>query len=594
MKLRHTLLAAAMMTIAMPAAAQQFSNVIFFGDSLTDSGTFRPALIQQAGAGAAVVGKFTTNPYLVWSEQLALKYGVNLNPSNQGGTNYAVGGARAGVDVTGALGPIPSVTKQVSTYLAANGGKADPNALYSVWAGGNDLLAVLGGAPAQATIGAAVQSEVTALATLKAAGAQYILMPILPDLGMTPTAMAGGAASIGAATQGSQMYNQALLVGAKSAGVNIIPVDTFSLLREVKANAAAFGYTNTTGTACGAMSSLTCAPANYVAPGASETYLFADGVHPTGKTHTIMAQLAYSMVSAPYQQAMVSKAALNVGTSRADRVFGASGIGTRIWADVRGNFNRYDHGKQFNSDGAGLLIGGTFGSGELKFGPFIGFGKQTNKFGESAGTFDQKDTTLGAYLRYGESTGPWGAAQVSYSKTSANVDRNVVLGPVTRVHSGTRDGHNLTVGAQGGYMMGEGALKHGPFVGVVSQSAKSDGYTESDPTLSTALAYDDVTAKSLAGRLGYKMEYNVTPHFAPYASVAYNREFKKGESQAHATALTTGIHYAVPAPQFDRDYAVINIGAKTKILGFAGDVGLAAGLGEKDAQQATVYATFGF
>ncbi len=594
MKLRHTLIAAALMTAAMPAAAQQFSNVVFFGDSLTDSGYFRPALIQQAGSGAAVVGKFTTNPYLVWSEQLALKYGINLNPSNQGGSNYAVGGARAGVDVTGALGPIPSVTTQVSNYLKANGGKADPNALYSVWAGGNDMLAVLGGAPAQATIGAAVQSEVTALATLKAAGAQYILLPILPDLGMTPTALAGGAATIGAATGGSQSYNQALLAGAQAAGVNIIPVDTFSLLREVKANAAAFGYTNTTGTACGATSSLTCAPANYVAPGASESYLFADGVHPTGKTHTIMAQLAYSMVAAPYQQAMVSKAALNVGTSRADRVFGASGSGSKVWADVRGNFNRYDHGKQFNSDGVGLLVGGTFGDNMLKFGPFVGFGKQTNKFGESAGNFDQKDTTLGAYLRYGEGNGAWGAAQVSYSKTSANVDRKIALGPVTRIHSGSRDGSNITVGAQGGYMMGEGALKHGPFLSVVSQSAKSDGYTESDPTLSTALSYDDVTAKSLAGRIGYKMEMNLTPHMAPYASIAYNREFKKDALQAHATSMTTGVRYAVPAPAFDRDYAVINIGAKTKVLGFAADVGLAAGLGEKDAQQATVYATFGF
>ena len=34
----------------------------------------------------------------------------------------------------------PSLTTQVNAYLAANGGHADPNALYTVWGGANDLF----------------------------------------------------------------------------------------------------------------------------------------------------------------------------------------------------------------------------------------------------------------------------------------------------------------------------------------------------------------------------------------------------------------------------------------------------------------------
>ena len=64
------LLAAALALSVAPAFAGDniFSNTWFFGDSLTDSGYFRPYIISQAGPNGALVGRFTTNPGLVWSE----------------------------------------------------------------------------------------------------------------------------------------------------------------------------------------------------------------------------------------------------------------------------------------------------------------------------------------------------------------------------------------------------------------------------------------------------------------------------------------------------------------------------------------------
>ena len=80
----RSLLAAALAIAALPAAAQTYSQTVFFGDSLTDSGLNRPALVQIGGPAAAIIGKFTTNPTLVWSEYLADYYGTNARQRQPG------------------------------------------------------------------------------------------------------------------------------------------------------------------------------------------------------------------------------------------------------------------------------------------------------------------------------------------------------------------------------------------------------------------------------------------------------------------------------------------------------------------------------
>ena len=599
MNIRKSLLAVALLSASLPAAAQTFNNTIFFGDSLTDSGTFQLALAQNPAvgpSGAALIGKFTTNPYLVWSEQLARRYGVVLKPSNVGGSNYAVGGARAGVDSAGPVGPQPAVRTQVGAYLAAHGGKADPNALYSVWAGGNDMLGVMAGLPAQTTIAAAVTSQVQTVGALQAAGARYILVPTLPDLGLTPAARAAGAVGMAGATQGAQAYNAGLYGGLTGNGISFIPVDTFGLLREVSANAAAFGYTNVTGMACTNAQSLTCLPANYAAPNAPETYMFADSVHPTGKTHTIMADLAYSMIEGPRMVQLAGYSLSNSGAMRADRVYGAASTpaadGTRWWADIRGTMQDYDDGDVYDGAGAGLLLGGTFGSGGLSFGPFIGFTKQSNDAGNDMGSFDQTESTLGGFVRW--TGGPvWATAQASYSKVSSDIDREVKLGPVTRVHSGSHDGNALALGAQVGLNFSHGNIEHGPFIGALKQKIELDGYVESDPTLSTALSFNDRTVDRTTARAGWRAQFN-HGNLKPYASISWNRDLKDPLEQTSATALSTNVTYSVPAVNFDRTFGVVNAGVKTALLGHDADVGISATVSQSDALQAMVYASFGF
>ena len=52
--------------LSSPAQAVDFSKTIFFGDSLTDSGSY----------GA----RFTTNPGTVWSQNLAAMLGTSATP----------------------------------------------------------------------------------------------------------------------------------------------------------------------------------------------------------------------------------------------------------------------------------------------------------------------------------------------------------------------------------------------------------------------------------------------------------------------------------------------------------------------------------
>jgi outer membrane lipase/esterase len=61
--------------------------VYVFGDSLTDMGSYKPVL-------PPGTGMFTTNPGPVWAQPFAQSFGFSASPANQGGNDYAYGGAR--------------------------------------------------------------------------------------------------------------------------------------------------------------------------------------------------------------------------------------------------------------------------------------------------------------------------------------------------------------------------------------------------------------------------------------------------------------------------------------------------------------------
>ncbi|WP_441821040.1 autotransporter domain-containing protein [Lysobacter sp. TAB13] len=602
MKPVRTALAAALVLAAAPAfaAGDPYSQTVFIGDSLTDSGHFRPALIQAVGPNGALIGRFTTNPGLVWSEWLADYYGTNATSDNQGGTNYAVGGARTGTNTSGALGAIPSLATQTANYLAANGGRADPNALYTVWGGANDLFAVAGGAPAQSTITNAVTAQIGVIGALRNAGAEYILVPTVPDLGVTPQFRAGGAAQQAAGTQLASTYNAALYGGIASAGLRVIPLDTFNLLREITANPNPYGISNVTGTACNPQitaSSVTCSPTNTV-PGGADTYAFADGVHPSSKSHRILADYALSVLEGPRFIALLPNSASTVGRARADQVANhvgerSDGEGMRWWANVRGDFQRYGHGDLYDGAGPALTGGVDWTRGNLVFGAFLGYGQQKQDFGLRNGEFEQKDTSIGGFIGwYGQHA--WVNGQLSYTKLDFDIDRNANLGAVTRVHHGSADGKNVTAALNAGWEFGE-TLRHGPVIGILSQRIDVDGFAESEPTLSTSLAYPDQSFDSLIGSVGWQVNYAYSEGFRPYARLTFDREFEDAPKNAYARLQTVpGLgYYAVKGREFDQDYGTLLLGTRTKLFGLDANLGASVTVGQGAGNTTTVFAQIG-
>ena len=595
----RALLATALAFAALPVAAQTYSQTVFFGDSLTDSGAFRPGLVQVGGPSAGILGRFTTNPGWVWAEWVADYYGTDATPANQGGDNHAVGGARNGTDGASPFGPIPSVLTQVGGYLAANGGQADANALYTVWAGANDLFAITDPATAPAAIGAAVTAQVTAIGALDHAGARYILVPTVPDLGLTPSYRAQGPLAQGFGTQLAAGYNDALFSALSSNGVRVIPLDTFHLIQEIAANPGAFGFTNVTGTACQppGSSSLTCNPNTWASPDAPNTFLFADGVHPASRAHAVLADFALATLEAPRQVAILQFSEAMVGRARAERVAaqldGRHGDGMRWWMDARGDSQRYGETNHYDGGGPTLSVGIDWGSESFRYGGFAGYGVQQIDFGLRRGEFEQTDTTLGGYLGW-RSDALWVNGQLSYSKLGFDVDREVHLGPATRVHSGSPDGDNLSAGIGAGWDFSHGRLTHGPVLSVLSQRIEIDGYAENSGE-STALAYPDQEFDSLLGSLGWRADYAISDHVHPYARATIDREFEDFPEEAFARSLSIAGSdwYAVPGLERDEQFGTLQFGVRTQLFGLDANVGASATFNQGGGNDATVFASFG-
>ncbi|MGH8054391.1 MAG: autotransporter outer membrane beta-barrel domain-containing protein [Stenotrophomonas sp.] len=591
-------MAVAIALAAVPAMAQSpFSKTVFFGDSLTDTGYFRPLLMKQ-DPNAAIVGRFTTNPGWVWADYLADHYGTNSQPNGNGqtGDNYAVGGARVGVDDVGQLGLTPSLKTQAAGYLAANGGKADANALYTVWGGPNDLFAAQAApAQAQAIIGAAVTDQITLVGGLKAAGADYVLVPNLPDIGLTPMARAGGAQGMGQATAIAKLYNDALYGGLKQAGIEFIPLDTFTILQEIVATPGAYGFTNVTDMACTSISSLTCNPLTLVNPNAADTYVFADGVHPSTAAHRILGEYAISVLEAPRFQQILSHSAQTTGRARADQVSmhlaGRPDDGLAWWGNLRGDMQRYAHADLYDGMAPAGLFGVDWARDGMVVGGFAGYGRMNADFGNNKGDFTQDDTTLGLFAGwYGDNM--WVNGQLSYSWLGYDVTRKVQLGPATREHTGSPDGSNLTAAINAGYEFGQqGGFRHGPVAAVIWQKVKLDGYTESN-TSATALGYGDQDVDSTVGRLGWQARFDGGT-VQPYVQVTYDHEFEDGK-QASAWLQTVADvgSYKVPGLTFDRDYATAVLGARVTLWGLNSNIGLSTTTLQKSARDATLFASF--
>jgi phospholipase/lecithinase/hemolysin len=243
-----------------PASA--FDEIVVFGDSLSDTGN---------------AGRFSNGP--VWVEGVANALGLSVRPSEVGGTNYAIGGAR----LDPASGPT-SLPAQMQKHLEGN--RLSRKRLYIVYGGGNDLIASALGGAGDNLVDRAVEALRGMLYRLAERGATDVLVPNLPDVGMTPAARWAGQTEVSRAARLTRRFNQALEAVLRdletTTSVRLYRLDVAAMAERARIDPAAFGFVDVTNPCIGLP---TC-----------EGYVFWDGLHPTTAAHARLAEAALSVL----------------------------------------------------------------------------------------------------------------------------------------------------------------------------------------------------------------------------------------------------------------------------------------------------------
>lgn len=562
------------------AGATQFSKVVVFGDSLSDNGNISLA----TAPGIQPPLRFTTNPGTTTAENVATGLGFTLTPSVAGGTDYAWGGA----GFVNNVAAVPTIPQQLQMYLGANGGKADPNALYQVWGGANDVFYLTGALTDPNAIAAgtaqAAQTELGVLAGLQAAGAKYVLVYNLPDLGKTPSAAAGGPAGQAGATQLAVIYNSVLdsgLAQLSNSGLNVIPANTFGLLNEVIANPSEYGFSNVTAPACGAgASSVQCGPVGSGLPytyaaGTDQTYVFADGVHPTGAAHAMMGQYVMSVINAPGQISLLAEAPLastaaQTRVARQQMLVDSAGGETRTFVNIdysKQRFKASNDSPRTRSNNYNFTIGVDARAGDnLSVGIALGVGQGNGHF-TGGGGYQLQDISALGYATY-HAGGGYVGGHASFGQANfKDIDRRIQLGAASRTETGKADGSHLGAGLTGGWWFDVGSLRTGPFANLDWQTIKVGGYSESGGD-STAMWFGRQQRDALIATLGWRMQgqWDVgNTVLSPYAELAWNRDDKADPRMVRAGLNSMNGTFAMSGFSPDKNWGTVELGLTAQL-----------------------------
>jgi phospholipase/lecithinase/hemolysin len=261
---------------AAAVAGPPYDAIYAFGDSLTDTGN------EPAEPLAHYQGRWSNGP--LWIEYLSQRFGFAYNPGN----NFAHSGAQC-----------DDTYIQVTNFHPA----ADlAQSLFVVWAGGNDFLQEydnLGfdNAAWNRQIAYSVGNLSNAVVNLQGKGARFILVPNTVDLTEIPTLnyLPGFLrAYLRGKVQQFDSELDAALDGLQAAfpDLKLFRCDTFAAEKAILASAAAYGFTEWN---IDALADARLLDKSFDGPGAN--YVFWDPVHPTTKTHAIVADWFHAAVA---------------------------------------------------------------------------------------------------------------------------------------------------------------------------------------------------------------------------------------------------------------------------------------------------------
>lgn len=272
------------------AEAAKPTSLVIFGDSLVDAGNAflatrnLPPQFQAAPASLGYFqGRFQEGPSYtdLISRELFGSYTV---ASLAGGTNFAVGGARAAVPrfFTGVPTPAPDITQQVGVYLQSTQGQVDPTGFYVINFGNNDVSALQSDDPAprlgltkEQYIDRFASNITGSISTLASLGARQFLVFGVPD----------PRDEEGKQLQGALNQRLDLLTPQfDAAGVTLFRYDAMAFFDRIRQDPAAFGITQDVDAGC--------IPARLAGglPVDCTGYFSFDGIHPTARFQRLLAK----------------------------------------------------------------------------------------------------------------------------------------------------------------------------------------------------------------------------------------------------------------------------------------------------------------
>ncbi len=318
-RLAGLLLALAVITLTPQAGAAGIERILFFGDSLSDTGNvwyatggFPPAPYYQGSSGGPpdfTGGQWSSPEGPSWPTAFASRFGLTATPSLvPGGNNYAWGGARTGVNADPA--GVPWLDQQVGLYQLS-GEEPDAGTLISIMIGGNDVANNLGDAVA---LDAGITSIITQITNLYSLGGRQFLVANVPDIGATPRFQELDVISPGIAafaTLWTMQWNAALEAALDQLSLPGTTVRLFDFFAFSKNPDLLAGFANTTD-ACLTDAGICGDPASY---------FYWDPFHPSSTSHALLAgELHRVTVHMLMQNLLAEVTGVGPGRSLADKL----------------------------------------------------------------------------------------------------------------------------------------------------------------------------------------------------------------------------------------------------------------------------------
>ena len=561
------------------AWGQNFSDVVVFGDSLSDSGNAGSLRALPPGSS------FTTNPDPVWAKIVAETFGASGMNSIPGGSIYAFAGACVNPATPCDFDQSPTVMEQIEQYFLRSDRQADPNALYAIWGGGNDVADSAGSDPPNAARHTVMAASVNVqqIRRLQAAGARHVVVFNLPDISKSPYAGNQGPLVQGALTQLVTAYNEGLHAGIRESEDGIVPINVFAFANEVVENPGTYGFLNATGTACGepdatSAVSITCGPQGSGYPvsyedGANRQYLFADRSHPSGAMHAMIASLVTSTLAAPIQVSLAGEGGVEMANIHRSAVSAERmtdlGLDRSVgsWrAYVTGRIGRYELDAlprlgETRADVQVFTLGANHRTGtNLWWGAALSFGWYNN---DASGASLESSAVIGSVHGTWRRGGLYVSGGLSAGSTSVDVKRSITLGPAVRAEQGSTSAGQFGAELDAGWMLGDpDDLQHGPFLGLAWLNQSVDGYRENG-SRSTSMNFSGFDRDSLIARAGYRVTRTLaldSVGLRPYASVAVAKEFKDDPISVTAGSNTMPGRFTLSGFTPPRHWAVADLG----------------------------------